>query len=782
MSQRIHIAAGAAAVFGLVLLAASALLNTVNGLQATVTDEHGSPGFDFTAQHAMIDGHDLFETEGVRVTLRGFLAAGDLDSVVVRTDGAVTVTTGGEVVLEEPGTGVLSEYVVPAEPGPIRVDYVPSGGDRPLLTLGTPGARLRPERILFPAEPTADESRRANTLAAVKTVGHALLITAGIGAVAGVGLAVREGRITARRVALLAALCLLAFGLRGAVIVQRAANDPALLTMPVGSDQRTFERQARGLLQGTWPGGEGYYHQPGMPYTLFILHEAVGPGILPVRLAMAALHALLPRVLVDMGRRLFDEEAIGWIAAGLFAVFPGAIYYAGTGLTTPAAILLAAVFLWLVSIIVSEPPAWGAAVGAGIVLALLVIHRQNFMLLLPVLAIWLVFGKIVPRRQAAGLTAAITAAAVIVFAPVPAHNHAAGANYLSTPIGAQIWYMGNNRDSTGYFSTPQAWRAAKIEGERYTEAFWEDVRAEPIHWVQLLMYKTSLFWDAGEVSSNLSYANNGLDASWLLRSLRPFTFSVMAFLGISGGVLSVFERRQSAWLLHIFILVTMVTAVGFTPESRIRAPIAPALALLAGYFIWRTVGIMRSRGAWRLPAGIAAGTLAVLAMLAVITDRLPLPRLHPPDGLPADATPLDLTFGDRLRLVGYALRDPGDADPGLPLIVTLYWQRMAPLEHDYSVFLHQLNPDNEQVGAITVDIGTISHQRYPTSQWGGDRIFQEEYMILPQPGITRPLTTTIWVGVLNEETGERLLFFYERSTVEIYTLRLNADQPTPDPD
>ncbi|NDJ35788.1 MAG: hypothetical protein GYB64_14090 [Chloroflexi bacterium] len=55
-------------------------------------------------------------------------------------------------------------------------------------------------------------------------------------------------------------------------------------------------------------------------------------------------------------------------------------------------------------------------------------------------------------------------------------------------------------------------------------------------------------------------------------------------------------------------------------------------------------------------------------------------------------------------------------------------------------------------------------------------------MILPQPGITRPLTTTIWVGVLNEETGERLPISAESTTVPIHTLRLNADQPTPDPD
>ena len=126
---------------------------------------------------------------------------------------------------------------------------------------------------------------------------------------------------------------------------------------------------------------------------------------------------------------------------------------------------------------------------------------------------------------------------------------------------------------------------------------------------------------------------------------------------------------------------------------------------------------------------VGAGVAVLLVLLSLANHELPLPRLISPDDLPADLTRVDLTFGDELKLIGYQVVIGADGvSPGDPLLMRLYWQRLRPMDADYSVFLDLLGPDGASYGKRDTEIGAISMQPYRTSHWRTDKVFWEEYL------------------------------------------------------
>jgi len=96
-----------------------------------------------------------------------------------------------------------------------------------------------------------------------------------------------------------------------------------------------------------------------------------------------------------------------------------------------------------------------------------------------------------------------------------------------------------------------------------------------------------------------------------------------------------------------------------------------------------------------------------LPRLAGETDPFPLPDHR-----------LEATFGGEARLLGYSL-DTEAVAPGDSLNIVLYWQALAPLDDDYTVFAHLLGGHNPSTGGplwvghdAQPDLG-----HYPTTSW-----------------------------------------------------------------
>jgi hypothetical protein len=120
------------------------------------------------------------------------------------------------------------------------------------------------------------------------------------------------------------------------------------------------------------------------------------------------------------------------------------------------------------------------------------------------------------------------------------------------------------------------------------------------------------------------------------------------------------------------------------------------------------------------------------------------------DGLPDSTVTHSAQFANEIYLLGYEV--PTERQPGQPLCVTLYWQAAAPLEQDFTVFLH-----------LTAADGFLQAQRdtqpvfgfYPTSSWQAGEIIADMHCLQIPPDLaTGPYN--LLTGLYNSAAGQRL--------------------------
>lgn len=131
------------------------------------------------------------------------------------------------------------------------------------------------------------------------------------------------------------------------------------------------------------------------------------------------------------------------------------------------------------------------------------------------------------------------------------------------------------------------------------------------------------------------------------------------------------------------------------------------------------------------------------------------PRTTPPVAAPTH--PLDVSFGEGIRLVGYDL-DRTRLRPGESLALTLYWQAQGTVSGRYKVFTHLLGEQyNVESGNFLwgqQDNEPVGGER-PTTTWLPGEVIADPYRIAlhPQapPGVYR-----LEIGLYHPTTGERL--------------------------
>lgn len=109
--------------------------------------------------------------------------------------------------------------------------------------------------------------------------------------------------------------------------------------------------------------------------------------------------------------------------------------------------------------------------------------------------------------------------------------------------------------------------------------------------------------------------------------------------------------------------------------------------------------------------------------------------------IPVLATPVDLTFGDAIRLRGYEVKRTGEGE----IMVTLAWQAIRPSAQDYTVFVHV-------VGADGINFSQRDEQpTRPTTQWSADEVIVTTYTLPTPPG-----AFTVRAGLYLQANGQRL--------------------------
>ncbi len=169
---------------------------------------------------------------------------------------------------------------------------------------------------------------------------------------------------------------------------------------------------------------------------------------------------------------------------------------------------------------------------------------------------------------------------------------------------------------------------------------------------------------------------------------------------------------------------------------------------------WRIGEVVLEHHLLAIPAGVASGTAVLL--LALDGQQIPIGQVEliASDHTftsPTPQTPLDVTFGDVARLVGFDV--PNQVTAGEPIPLTLYWQAV---EEDvpvaYTVFAHLLAADGRLIGQH--DAPPANSER-PTTGWlAGEYITDPHTIPFREPEYTGP--AQIAIGLYDPATGVRL--------------------------
>jgi 4-amino-4-deoxy-L-arabinose transferase-like glycosyltransferase len=166
-----------------------------------------------------------------------------------------------------------------------------------------------------------------------------------------------------------------------------------------------------------------------------------------------------------------------------------------------------------------------------------------------------------------------------------------------------------------------------------------------------------------------------------------------------------------SWTDHYVIPIPETT---YAPEE---------VRLLVGLYDYET---------WERMAVIGEGVDAVtLATVEIVGD--------PDSEVP---NPVSFNFGNEMMLRGYQM-DRRQALAGETLTLTLYWQGLRPMGHNYTVFAHVLGPETRLYGQ---EDSWPLDGAYPTTAWNPGETVEDTYLLILAED-TPPGVYDIEVGV-----------------------------------
>ena len=434
----------------------------------------------------------------------------------------------------------------------------------------------------------------------------------------------------------LVAIFAAAFAIRLIHVWQLGASPFADLLL---GDSAGYDRWGREIAAGNWIGSEIFYQAPLYPYLLGIVYTVFGADVTVVRICQAVLGAGSCVLLAAAAGRIFNRR-VG-IATGLvLALYAPAIFVDATIQKSVADLFLLSGLLWLVSRTLDGQPSGRLWVGIGLWLGALCLTRENALVLVAALGLWLWLDRR-ERRDWIRSGALVAGGVAAILLPVAARNaYVGGEWHLTTSQLGPNLYIGNNAESDGtyrplrygrgdpLFEQDDATQLAEAAlGRELTPAevssYWvgrvfDDVVEAPGRWVRLLGRKSALTLNAVEVIDTESqYAH--AEYSTILAATGWLThFGLLIPLAVLGIAVTWPARRR---LLPFYLMAGFYAAsvVGFYVFARYRYPLAPFAVLFAAAGASHLIQV--ARGEATVPQ---APLVAAAVLLAAVAANWPL--------------------------------------------------------------------------------------------------------------------------------------------------------------
>jgi 4-amino-4-deoxy-L-arabinose transferase-like glycosyltransferase len=379
-------------------------------------------------------------------------------------------------------------------------------------------------------------------------------------------------------------------------------NSPFFDILP--GDLGSYDRWATKIVNDGWIGKEIFYQDPLYSYFLALIYKTIGRDFLWVYGIQALLGSVTAVLIYLIGQRTFGRVA-GITGGLLYSFYAPAIYFDGLLLKVSlSAFLITASLYYLLKDPFDRPRA--CLLISGIFLALTVLTRGNFFILLPVMLFVIAFNSKASFKNKLGMAGLYLIGFIMIIAPVSVRNYVVGDDWvLTTAQAGQNFYTGQNPHATGTYTALPFVRPDPVfeqedfhrEAERRLERelkpsevseYWfrqgiAFIGENPKRFIQLTGKKLLLFLNSYEIADNHNFYFHKRFS--MVPGLSPVTFGLVGPFFILGCITMLRERRAPTVILLLTQVIYILSVILFYVFSRYRVPIMPLFCLTAGFAI-----------------------------------------------------------------------------------------------------------------------------------------------------------------------------------------------------
>ena len=280
------------------------------------------------------------------------------------------------------------------------------------------------------------------------------------------------------------------------------------------------------------------------------------------------------------------------------------------------------------------------------------------------------------------------------------------------------------------YPEPTLWQLLRSESEGFWVSFWGlfgGVNILAGGWIYHLYAGIALLAGAGLLV---------VLVRWLRRSGRPLRWPLPILIG---------------WLAILCASLIRWTLVTPASQGRLIFPALPTVAIL---ILLGLASLMPRRLVRWLPGALGALLFAVAALIPFlyIAPAYARPPVLTSDDVPQSCWKPPAVFDDKMALVGFEVGRE-TIEPGDTLPVTAYWEALAQMDEDYSVFVQVLGQGEIIWGQRDSYPGL---GLCPTSRLREGQVVRDVYRIRISSAALAPDDCEVRIGLYRWETGERL--------------------------
>jgi hypothetical protein len=228
------------------------------------------------------------------------------------------------------------------------------------------------------------------------------------------------------------------------------------------------------------------------------------------------------------------------------------------------------------------------------------------------------------------------------------------------------------------------------------------------------------------------------------------TFTLIALIGLIVWIVINRRRKQTApllWLLSyaLLVFVGVIRWTMMTPASQGRLMFPAITVISLGLWLgWETIlGLippLPSWSKWAMPAFMLP--IAIVAPVHDIAPTYAGPTMITAADVPSDLKPMNVSYGQEMRLLGYQVQTPSSGDGSAHF--TLYWQCLEQPTADYSVFVIAYGRNLSEIGKRDA---FPYHGLFATRQCEPGQVFADPYRLRLAADAVRPTVVRIQIGL-----------------------------------